>query len=670
MNIAELGIAIDSRQVKGADGDLKKLGATAAKTEAATESLGKSAGGAAGGLGAAGKQAKAIVPPIRSAGMHTANLAAQFNDIGVMLAAGQSPLLLAAQQGTQVNQVLNTMGGTGAQKLGALRTAFTSIISPSSLLTLGIIAGGAALAQWALNADGAATEAQELEEAIKTLTEQTAEAEAAVRAFFAGVETPEQLAIVDEIDRLKLALTDAEAGLLRIQNADFFEDDATQSAAVDAARIRVEAIREELAENRKILSDNERKIAQEKLVIELKQKAAQETAARARATVDAQALLRVLERQVAVESMIAQFGADSAAVTRLRAQHEREAFVEATNARNVSDELKQQLIGAYDAAAALSAVNMTDNIANGASAAAVLARNLGIALNAAISLKNFQDSQVYSGRGQDPRRFEEGGDLANYQSAQGYTPVSDLITQLSPAPRVGSGGGGAGGLGGVDQVRQQMQSRLEALREGLMTEAETVEAWRAEQEETLNRAREMELLNLMDHKALMFAVEEEYQNRVSAIEAQARSNRLKDYSSLFGALASVTQAGGKKMVKATATFQAAQGIINAHAAAILAMGDPNISPAGRLAARLSVLAAGLKGVAAIKSAGDLGGGSSGGGSSSAGITTAEAEAAPRQDITLTLVGGGEIEADLFRRFFEEIQAQAELGANFDVRVRT
>jgi len=76
---------------------------------------------------------------VRAGRFHTANLAAQFNDIGVMMASGQSPFIMAIQQGTQVSQVLNDMGG-GAKATGkALLTAFTSIISPVSLITIGLM---------------------------------------------------------------------------------------------------------------------------------------------------------------------------------------------------------------------------------------------------------------------------------------------------------------------------------------------------------------------------------------------------------------------------------------------------------------------------------------------------------------------------------------------------
>ncbi|TXH55060.1 MAG: hypothetical protein E6Q97_09640, partial [Desulfurellales bacterium] len=87
---------------------------------------------------------------IRAGRFHTANLAAQFNDIGVMMASGQSPFILAIQQGTQMSQVLSDMGGNAKTTGKALWQAFTSIFSPVSLLTIGLIAGAAALGQWVM----------------------------------------------------------------------------------------------------------------------------------------------------------------------------------------------------------------------------------------------------------------------------------------------------------------------------------------------------------------------------------------------------------------------------------------------------------------------------------------------------------------------------------------
>lgn len=106
---------------------------------------------AAQSMFAAGGAADAYAAKARVSGHETAYLAAQFNDIGMMLAAGQSPLMLALQQGTQVSQLLNQMGGRAAILRG-LASGFMSMVNPISLATIGTIAGGAALGQWAISA--------------------------------------------------------------------------------------------------------------------------------------------------------------------------------------------------------------------------------------------------------------------------------------------------------------------------------------------------------------------------------------------------------------------------------------------------------------------------------------------------------------------------------------
>ncbi|NEJ73784.1 tail length tape measure protein [Rhizobium phaseoli] len=92
--------------------------------------------------------ALAATPSQRNGGgFQTANIAAQFQDIAVTSAMGMNPLQIALQQGTQLSSVLATMGN-GKQVIGGLAAAFTSLISPVSLVTIGLIAGGAAAIQY------------------------------------------------------------------------------------------------------------------------------------------------------------------------------------------------------------------------------------------------------------------------------------------------------------------------------------------------------------------------------------------------------------------------------------------------------------------------------------------------------------------------------------------
>jgi hypothetical protein len=158
--------------------EAKKLGAatTDAGGKARTAGTGVNAlGGASAATAAkvtalANAEAAAGVTAVKMGQSHTlaagsvGNLTAQFNDIGMMLAAGQNPLQLALQQGTQISQVIGPMGAAGAVK--ALGSALLGMVSPVSLITIGSIAAGAAMFQWLT---GASDEVVTLDDLLETL---------------------------------------------------------------------------------------------------------------------------------------------------------------------------------------------------------------------------------------------------------------------------------------------------------------------------------------------------------------------------------------------------------------------------------------------------------------------------------------------------------------------
>lgn len=136
--------------------------------------LGLDATGFAAGIGKAkaeikglGATAQAAQKDMRSAAGANANLVSQFNDIGVMLAAGQSPLQLAMQQGTQISQVLAQMGG-GVGALRAVGSAFVGMLNPVSLATIGVIGFGAAAVQWLMPAEDQAKKTVDAFESLKS----------------------------------------------------------------------------------------------------------------------------------------------------------------------------------------------------------------------------------------------------------------------------------------------------------------------------------------------------------------------------------------------------------------------------------------------------------------------------------------------------------------------
>ena len=177
----EINGAQAKAEAKAVAGELKKVGTDATGMATASRGAAEATGRLATGARTAAGNLRALAAAERQAAAEAVvmsrnqtlaagsvgNLAAQFNDIGVMLAAGQNPLQLALQQGTQITQVFGNMGAGAAVR--ALGQAMLSILSPLNLITIGSIAAGAALFQWLTVAgDDAGT----LEDAVENLSDQ------------------------------------------------------------------------------------------------------------------------------------------------------------------------------------------------------------------------------------------------------------------------------------------------------------------------------------------------------------------------------------------------------------------------------------------------------------------------------------------------------------------
>ena len=170
-DIARVGIEVDSSDLRTANTEVNKLTSSTKQAGHQSAALGAQAKKSSTGLKQQAMAAKAVGHQSRFAGAHVGNLTAQFNDIGVMMAAGQSPFLLAVQQGTQVTQVLQNMG----REVGPVRAlflAFKNFISPVQFMTIGLIAGGAALGQWAIKAATAGKKTLDFEKHLEELTEE------------------------------------------------------------------------------------------------------------------------------------------------------------------------------------------------------------------------------------------------------------------------------------------------------------------------------------------------------------------------------------------------------------------------------------------------------------------------------------------------------------------
>ncbi|WP_457647364.1 phage tail length tape measure family protein [Profundibacter sp.] len=389
----------------------EKLGRKGKTAAAGTKALGTSAGAAksqlrqlsveevratatVGKLGAANKAAAGSV----------GNLVAQFNDVGVMMAAGQNPLQLALQQGTQITQVIGPMGAAGAVK--ALGSAFMSMLSPINFITIGAIAAGAAMVGW-LRESGPA--AMSLEERIDSLSEGIDRYRASVRdarmdtasmieRFGSGAtEARKYLEALTEVRRREALLKTgpiAEKVTVGRSSADYADlysrHDITAQfglgtdrigsdlrdnlvkevgaayAAIDATTN--DTIKKQIAAWQRTYdatvkaaeavdgvseSENQRLSLIAEQILRLQELLALDEASKRAAdaaVAKQQDMLAELEREVQINEAIAQYGADSAQVANLRLAHERELYAQRVEELGVAKELKATLMATFDKA--------------------------------------------------------------------------------------------------------------------------------------------------------------------------------------------------------------------------------------------------------------------------------------------------------------------------------
>jgi hypothetical protein len=133
-------------------------------------------------------------------GFNSANAAFQFQDIAVTAAMGMNPLMIGLQQGTQLASVLGSM----ERPVSGLAAAFGSLISPVSLVTIGLTAGTAALIQYFTTAESGSDKANKLFEEQNDLIRRA--------AALWGDAAPQLKAYVDELDRAEKITQGREAG--------------------------------------------------------------------------------------------------------------------------------------------------------------------------------------------------------------------------------------------------------------------------------------------------------------------------------------------------------------------------------------------------------------------------------------------------------------------------
>ncbi|MBJ3783419.1 phage tail length tape measure family protein [Devosia sediminis] len=160
---------------------------------------------------------------------HTTNLLFQAQDIAMMTAMGQAPMMLAMQQGMQVGGIFHQIG-SGRQIVQALGGALVGLLNPLNLATIATIGLGAAGVQWFMSTLNSAEDATDaLEEHRKMLD-----------------------SILEGYDAAKGAADQALASALKLPQGVVASDlRATlrdQANSQDEIQSRIEANREALAE--------------------------------------------------------------------------------------------------------------------------------------------------------------------------------------------------------------------------------------------------------------------------------------------------------------------------------------------------------------------------------------------------------------------------------------
>jgi len=283
--------------------------------------------------------------------------------------------------------------------------------------------------------------------------------------------------------------------------------------------------------------------------------------------------------------------------------------------------------------------------------ATILKEELAASL-ALINEVNQQSSLTYSGRGGDPRGFNN-----DFTNEQGYQSPADIIAAAQAssgrsARTTPSGGGG-----------QERDPAIEALMESLKTEDEILEEWRAAGLQTLAEANAQELAALGGHSQAKLRLEAEYQERLSGLRQGYNGDGLAQAGVFFGDMASAMQGGSEKMLRIAKVFGAAQSLINSYKAYTEVLADPSLPWFARIPAAVGVLSAGLGMVSAIKGVSPGGGGGGGAAASpSAPAGVASGGGGSPTNVAISLQGGDMFSRDQVIGLINSINEAVEDGA--------
>lgn len=640
---AAKGAAQDIRGV-GTQGANASRGVKQLETAARTTATGLTAASSAANVNAAATQKMASANRLAAGSM--GNLVAQGNDVFVMLAAGQNPLTLAIQQGTQISQVIGPLGAAGAFR--ALGGAVLSMLSPINLITIAALAATAAVVNWFMSAseegETFADSIEALETRIDSLKDKIAEASAtrlelADRFGEGFVERAQDIldriveaekraaqreaassigsfvdetginpargvgfnrrAVEDEFDfggiirdrdvfdeqrRLAeavaedlIALQDAAGGTIEQQQAAIealilsytaaAEAVGTISEAEEARLLTLDQMRIRLAEVAQLQAQDPAQNRQTEEMLTFLELVTKSTGEQLKAEAAAQAMLSTMTEQNAVAEAILRHGADSAEVTRLRAQFALDAKLAEIEASNASEATKEELRQAAQAAFEIATADMSGALAAAADEAARLSDEVRRAVDGMFDLATQGELDLEIARlrvrfKDDPARMAE--EIAAERAARRFDAETEALrkdfanpgeesflnvqrqaaidrareaarlNELARPARGGSGGGARGGATNATLREQQALDRLieskrreiEALRESDPVQREMIRLRERLTAATPKQRAEIEaLVEAHENERVAMERKEEFRDAVGDVLLEAESLR-------------------------------------------------------------------------------------------------------------------------------------------------
>lgn len=589
------------RQINSLTGVMNNSRRSAESSARVFDRLGDEAAAAGVQMAGASAQARGVSNSVGAAQGSLGNFAAQFNDIGVMLAAGQNPLQLALQQGTQLNQAFAAMGAQGttaAGRVNMLGRALLSVVSPANLITIGTIAGGAALFQFGMSALGAGEQVRTYEDALEDLERITNDVKRASDILDTSLYdlTAQYGAAAQRVRELAIAEIELAIARQRGAVAQAMQNEEVQNALSDYGRLTT--LVDELGNTYYDTSDAARAIQRD---LGVTGQTASELAIE----------FNALRNAVTIEDQTASWN-------RINALFERAGV----SLSELPPELATALATVIDLEQA-----MIDYTA--------------AAQNAAAATEGISAALPMTVGGIGPGLFNADGSIA-------LPPAADP-----------NGKPPAGGVSLADQIERD----LERLREGFMSEEELQIAAYERQQELLQEALNRRLLTQEEYNGLMQDAQAQHQDRMADIDAYRYGSGVQQTQQFMGDMARALQNGNDQMARISRVFAAGETLINAWRAYSQTLADPTLPFFAKIPAALSVLSAGMGAVNAIRGMGGGGGAASAGAATSAATSAASsAPARSSNSVALQLTGGDMFSRDQIIGLINAINEAQEDGA--------